>query len=1158
MKRLILSSLVVLVGIVVIFASISGTKVQRTPYSTEIKTPDVNSSAFVKKDPDFGKIPLYFIPNQGQMNKEVKFYAKTPAYTLWMTKEGLVFDSIKKVEVKAKGEERHPFQDGGKKLPSSQHAPFSPDLSKTERDVSRLIFPGANKNHEMVPVDLSQHQVNYLTGNDPSKWQAGIQTSKAVLFKDIYQNIDLKVYGIEKEVEYDWIVKPGSDPKAISFKYEQVSNTRIDREGNLVVKTKFGKLMHKKPESYQVINGKRVPIQSTFKKVGKNTYGFKVEKYNRDFELIIDPMVCPIFSTYLGGSSSDASWGIALDNNGNVYVTGYTGSTNFPTKNPYQGILNGSYYDAFVMKLSPEGTILYSTYLGGSSSDYGNGIAVDSNGSAYVTGYTYSTNFPTLNPYQGTQNGYIDAFVTKLSPEGDTLLFSTYLGGNYSDYGWGIAVDSDERAYVTGYTNSTNFHTKNACQGTLNGSYDAFVTKLSPVGKELLYSTYLGGSSSDYGWGIAVDNSESAYVTGYTFSTNFPIKNACQSTRNYLSDVFVTKFSPRGDATWYSTYLGGNGSDFGRKIAVDNSGCAYVTGETSSTNFPTKNPYQGILKGYRDSFVTRLSPEGNNLLYSTYLGGNGYDYGRGIAVDSNGSAYVTGYTDSTNFPTHNACQNTLAGGTDIFVARFCSCDPAPILAVNKTLLNFAINRSGKTGDQSFLIRNIGGGTLNWKISTDADFIDCNPKNGTNFGVVTVSVNVTSYPAGTYTGTITITDTNAINSPQTIAVTMIIYYPGSGLPVQPFGFFDTPGNGAVVNGSVPISGWALDDIDVVSVKLYHEAGYNFIYIGDAFFVEGARPDVAQIYPQYPNCFRAGWGYMMLTNLLPDGSYVLHAIAADKEGNRVTLGTNTITIQNSTAVTPFGTIDIPAPGSTASGNKYRFQGWALTPPPNEIPLDGVRLFIDGVDLGAATYNIFRQDIYDLFLGHKNHNGALAYYDFNTTVYDNGIHTVWFEAKDDANNTGAIGSRYFNIYNLGSIHSLSQAAYREQYSKAQLSDIPVDDLEPVKMIKGVNTNGIPEILYPGENGNTDIEIKEVERIEIHLNADEANFTYKGYLEVGEQLWPLPIGSTLDTERSIFYWSPGPGFIGLYPLVFVGKGPDGEMNKKLINVDIVPRFKK
>lgn len=517
------------------------------------------------------------------------------------------------------------------------------------------------------------------------------------------------------------------------------------------------------------------------------------------------------------------------------------------------------------------------------------------------------------------------------------------------------------------------------------------------------------------------------------------------------------------------------------------------------------------------------------------------------------------YSPTFEKPGVNACQNSLAGSSDAVVARFCSCDSQPVLTVNKRLLVFAVNRWGTTtGSQDFFIRNTGGGTLNWTISDDAAWLQCSPGNGTNFGVVTVSVDAANLVPRTHTGAITITAPNAVNSPLTIAVSLTVYNRGGGLRVRPFGAFETPGDNAVVKGSVPVTGWALDDIEVVSVKLYREDGPDRVYIGDALFVEGARPDVAQTYPQYPYYSRAGWGYMMLTNGLPDGTYFLHAIAADKEGYNVTLGTKLITIANASAVKPFGAIDIPAPGGIASGTNYRISGWALTPPPNRIPLTGVHLFIDGLDLGEATYDVFRQDVYDLFPGYENSAGSLAYYDLNTTGYDNGMHTVHFIAGDNAGNTEGIGSRYFNIYNLGSINSRSLESTREQYrySKAQIAEIAVDTAEPVTILKGYQTDMIPGILYPGDSGKIDIEIKETERIEIRLSERDANFTYTGYLKVGKQLWPLPIGSTLDTEGGIFYWSPGPGFIGLYRLVFIGKGPDGEMNKKLIDVKIVPKF--
>ena len=337
--------------------------------------------------------------------------------------------------------------------------------------------------------------------------------------------------------------------------------------------------------------------------------------------------------------------------------------------------------DAFVTKLSAAGsTLVYSTYLGGSNIDQGFGITADGTGNAYVTGRTRSTNFPTANALQPTFGGGAfpyDAFVTKLNAAGSTLLYSTYLGGSGDDSGFGIAVDSAGNAYVTGDTSSTNFPTANALQPTLGGTADAFVTKLNAAGSTLLYSTYLGGSSGDQGLGIAVDSAGNAYVTGGTNSTNFPTVNALQPTTGDTADAFVTKLNAAGSTLLYSTYLGGSSGDQGYDIAVDSAGNAYVTGFTSSTNFPIANALQPTFGGgtiiySSDAFVTKLNAAGSTLLYSTYLGGRGDDWGRGIAADGTGNAYVTGDTYSTDFPTVNALQPAFGGGftlNDAFVAK---------------------------------------------------------------------------------------------------------------------------------------------------------------------------------------------------------------------------------------------------------------------------------------------------------------------------------------------------------------------------------------------------------------------------------------------------------------------------------------------------------
>jgi hypothetical protein len=379
-----------------------------------------------------------------------------------------------------------------------------------------------------------------------------------------------------------------------------------------------------------------------------------------------------IYSTYLGGSSREnfVRGGVVVDSAGNAYVTGDTSSTDFPTTpGAFQGT-NGGFEDAFVTKLNASGSALvYSTYLGGNDIDDGLGIAVDTSGNAYVTGLADSTNFPTANAFQGTKNVGDDAFVTKLNAAGSALVYSTYLGGGALDQSNGVAVDAAGNAYVTGQTASTDFPTTPGAFDTTDNPFsDAFVTKLNASGTALVHSTYLGGNSTDIGSGIAVDSAGNAYVTGFTASSDFPPTPGAFADKPGI-DAFVTKLNASGTALAYSTYLGGDDDDGGRGIAVDSAGNAYVTGETFSTDFPTTpGSFDTTDPPGSDTFITKLNASGMVLVYSTYLGGNSDDSGRGIAVDSAGNAYVTGFTGSSDFPTTTDAFQT-AGVSDAFVTK---------------------------------------------------------------------------------------------------------------------------------------------------------------------------------------------------------------------------------------------------------------------------------------------------------------------------------------------------------------------------------------------------------------------------------------------------------------------------------------------------------
>ena len=399
-----------------------------------------------------------------------------------------------------------------------------------------------------------------------------------------------------------------------------------------------------------------------------------------DIDVFVTKLSAPgdalLYSTYLGGSDDDYSSinGIAVDNAGCAYLTGTTLSSDFPTQNPYDDSYNGDYEDAFVVKLSASGSELaYSTYLGGVWMDWGLGIAVDTAGCAYLTGRTNSySDFPTQNPYDSSANGMEDAFVLKLSASGSVLVYGTYLGGDDYDEGFAIAVDNAGCAYLVGMTWSSDFPTRNPYDSSYNGGYhDAFVVKLSASGSALVYSTYLGSSGFDYGLDIAVDTAGCAYLTGWTTSSDFPIQNPYDGSFNGgYHDAFIAKLSASGNALMYSTYLGGGGDDEGRGIAVDNDGCVYLTGKTTSADLPTPIPCGGSLRGPSDGFAAKLSASGSALVYSTYLGGGGDDEGYGIAIDTVGCAYLTGWTVSTDFPIQNPYDGGFNGGTsDAFVTK---------------------------------------------------------------------------------------------------------------------------------------------------------------------------------------------------------------------------------------------------------------------------------------------------------------------------------------------------------------------------------------------------------------------------------------------------------------------------------------------------------
>jgi hypothetical protein len=668
---------------------------------------------------DYGKLPLSFEANQGQVDTRVKFLSRGRGYSLFLTEDEAVL-KLERASQMANGKSQmaNVKNENGQLPLAARPLNVVKDTKSGARDqgqmtkdtILRMKLVGANAGAAVTGADELPGKSNYFIGNDPKKWHSNVPTYAEVKYKAVYPGVDLVYYGNQGgQLEYDFVVAPGADPNVITLdvgadgvrptdavmddvhrtKGGRRSPLQIAADGDLVVNTDGGQIRFHKPIVYQTdltttasspsssfVTRHSSLVHARYTLDAQNRVRFQVAPYDHSKPLFIDPMLS--YSTYLGGSSDDRGEGIAVDSSGNTYVTGFTLSADFPIVNPLQ-VSNQGGDDAFVVKLNATGSALvYSTYLGGSGDDQGSGIAVDSSGNAYVTGVTDSTNFPIVNPLQASFGGGVnDAFVSKLSPDGSALVYSTYLGGNSDDQGYAIAVDSSGNAFVAGTTFSTNFPTVSPIQATNRGGYDAFVSKLNAAGSALVYSTYLGGNSEDIARGITIDLSDDAYVTGMTNSTDFPIVNPLQATKKGADDAFVAKLNDAGSALVYSTYLGGSGEEDlkGGGIAVDSSGNAYVTGDTfSQSDFPTVNPFQATfnaIPGDPTAYVAKLNPTGSALVYSTYLGGSQQDVGRSIAVDSFGDAYVAGWTASADFPSVNPVQASYGGGSfDAFVTVF--------------------------------------------------------------------------------------------------------------------------------------------------------------------------------------------------------------------------------------------------------------------------------------------------------------------------------------------------------------------------------------------------------------------------------------------------------------------------------------------------------
>ncbi|MEN6533226.1 MAG: SBBP repeat-containing protein [Bryobacteraceae bacterium] len=601
----------------------------------------IAASAFGGTNPYLDRLPLRFEANTGQTDKQVRFYTKSSDYTLFLTGRESVLAAGKRT--------------------------------------LRMSLRGGNPEPLVEGVNKLRSRSDYFLGNRPDRWTKGVPHYSRVAYRNVYPGIDLLYYGLERRVEHDFIVSPGSVPSRIHMQFSGADKMSLDAAGDLVMTLGREQVRQLKPVAYQEIGGERNSVEVSYRLLGKNEVGFSVGRYDASQPLVIDPVL--VYSSYIGGSKTDVATAVAVDGDGYMWVAGYTYSVDFPiteanTIEDEEDDDENSGRDVFVAKFDPklsgEDSLVYSTFLGGSADEEPSAI-VAKDGFIYLCGTTYSSDMPWGgNAHDTDNNGSRDTFVYKLYP-GDTgdnaLWYGSTVGGAENEWAYGLAVDDAGKIYVTGTTVSETFPTTDNAYQTVNAidddedtTYDAFLYVIDPsitdtTKDSLVYSTYLGGTSTDIATSVAIDAAGKAYITGYTLSSNFPISaEAYQTAAKGNGDIFIVRMdvSKTGTAALdYSTLFGASKFEMPYGIAIDAAGFVYVTGYTLSEDFPlTASSYQDSLKGTSDIFVSKFdfSALPGTLVYSSLFGGSNVDVPYAIALDETGRVFVTGYTYSADFP----------------------------------------------------------------------------------------------------------------------------------------------------------------------------------------------------------------------------------------------------------------------------------------------------------------------------------------------------------------------------------------------------------------------------------------------------------------------------------------------------------------------------
>lgn len=591
-------------------------------------------------------MPLTFEANRGQFDTPVRFLSRTARYTMFLTPTETVLR----------------LRDGG-----------------AQSDVVRWHLSGASSDPLIRGEQPLETRTNYFRGNDRRNWRTDVENFGRVRYQGVYPGVDLVFRGSQQDVEYDFMLAPKANAKQIRFAFDGVDSITAGNDGALVLHTPHGQLVQSRPFAYQDIDGRRRVVDARYRVSGKSV-GFALGSYDRSKPLVIDPVLS--WSTYLGGSIEDFAFGLAVDSSGDVYVTGTSGSTDFPTANAIYGT-KGYDWDVFVAKINAAGTaIVYSTYLSANgTNEYGLGIAVDASGNAYVTGATNATDFPGVtsgsiqSSFGGTGSDR-DAFALKINAAGNAIVWATYLGGSGDETANSITVDSSGNTYVAGDTGSSSIPWigSGAIQSSnAGGYYDGFVIKIDSSGSAV-WATYLGGTGTEDFEAVRLDGSGNVWIGGSTDSSSFPgtSGSSLQSSNAGGYDAILAEINAAGTAVTYSTFLGDSGDDQLAGMVLDSSGNIYATGVTNSTSFPgvTGSSIQPSNAGDYDIWVAKLGSGATSVTWATFLGGSSWDEGLKLDVDGSGNVYLNGTTGSTDFPVSNAIQSTFGGGDDdVVVAK---------------------------------------------------------------------------------------------------------------------------------------------------------------------------------------------------------------------------------------------------------------------------------------------------------------------------------------------------------------------------------------------------------------------------------------------------------------------------------------------------------